>query len=314
MAGMGMKFYRIEKLLIKGDNIHRSRNTRRFVLFLFFVAATVVFFHAPLKRLMDFAFGYNELYSHIILIPLVSCYLIYLKKREIFADSSYSYASGTVLTIMAVPFYLVGRFDGGDLAEDTYLSLMTLSAVLCWLGGFVLIYGPKAARKAAFPLLFLLFMIPLPEAVAEGIISVLQMGSANVANGFFALTGVPYFREGFTFHLSSLSIEVAPQCSGIRSTLALFITSVLAGHLFLRTGWKKAALSLSIFPITIFKNGLRIVTLTLLGAYVDPRILSSSLHRKGGIPFFILALAIFMPILWYLRKTEKSKPLRSESD
>lgn len=68
--------------------------------------------------------------------------------------------------------------------------------------------------------------------------------------------------------------------------MALFITATVAGHLFLKTGWKKVLLALVSIPIAMFKNGIRIVSLTLLGAYADPRILQSDLHREGGIPFF----------------------------
>jgi exosortase len=158
---------------------------------------------------------------------------------------------------------------------------------------------------AAFPLLFLLFMVPIPVKALETAVYLLTCGSAEAAYGLFKLTGVTVLREGSTFHLPTLTIEVAEQCSGINSSIALFVAMIVAAQLFLRTGWKKVVLVLSIFPITIIKNGMRIVTLTLLGAYVDPRILSSDLHRKGGIPFFIIALAMLAPILWYLRKTEK---------
>jgi exosortase/archaeosortase family protein len=101
-----------------------------------------------------------------------------------------------------------------------------------------------------------------------------------------------------------MSVEVAPQCSGIRSGLALFITALLASYLFLDSWWRRIILVLCVFPITMFKNGIRITTLTLLGTYVDPRILQSSLHREGGIPFFILALLLMAPILYWLRKSE----------
>jgi exosortase len=150
-------------------------------------------------------------------------------------------------------------------------------------------------------------MVPIPVKALETVIYLLTWGSAEAAYGFFKLTGVSVLREGFSFHLPTLTIEVAEQCSGINSSIALFVSSIVAAQLFLRTGWKKVLLVLCIFPITIIKNGMRIVTLTLLGAYVDPRILSSDLHRKGGIPFFIVALAMLAPILWYLRKTEKKK-------
>jgi exosortase/archaeosortase family protein len=102
-------------------------------------------------------------------------------------------------------------------------------------------------------------------------------------------------------------VEVAEQCSGIRSSVCLVITSVLAGYLFLKKGWSKVVLVLSVFPITVFKNALRIVTLSLLAAYVDPGFIGRSwLHTSGGIPFFVVGLMLLGPVLWGLRKAEKA--------
>jgi len=147
-------------------------------------------------------------------------------------------------------------------------------------------------------------MIPVPAFIMEKIIVFLQIGSTEFADFLFWVSQAPYYREGFVFHLPSMSVEVAPQCSGIRSALALFITALLAGYLFLNSRWRRVILVLCVFPITMFKNGIRITTLTLLGTYVDPRILQSDLHREGGIPFFILALFLMAPILYWLRKSE----------
>ncbi len=290
----------------QGSNVFSGLEARRTIGFLLFVAATIVLMRVPLEKLVVFSLGYDELYSHIILIPLVSCYLLFSRRKTVFSHVHYSYAAGGALISsgLLVHFLSAGPYAG--LGLEGSLSAIALSAVLLWVGDFVFFFGVHAARKAAFPLLFLLFVVPIPSAAVESIIAVLRRCSTEVADGLFALTGVPYIREGFTFHLKTLSVEVAEQCSGIRSSLALFITGVLAGHIFLRTGWKKAALVLSIFPITIFKNGLRVVTLSLLGAYVDPAILSSALHKRGGIPFFVLALALWAPVLWLLRKSERT--------
>ena len=135
-----------------------------------------------------------------------------------------------------------------------------------------------------------------------------------MAFGVFKLTGVPIFREGFAFYLPNLSLEVASVCSGIRSSIALFITSILAGHLFLDKTWSKVLLVISIYPITIFKNGLRIVVLGLLSSYVDRRFLSGWLHTSGGIPFFVLALGFLGSVLWGLRKIEKKVSRRERVD
>ena len=209
---------------------------------------------------------------------------------------------------MGALLYFGGRFLGVQLNQNDFASIIALSAVLFVNGAFILCFGFMAFRAALFPLLFLIFIIPIPSTLMEGIIYFLQVGSTEFTNLLFMATGVPFLREGFVFHLPGMSVEVAKQCSGIRSSLALFITALLAGHLFLRTWWKKVILVICIFPIAMFKNGIRIVTLTLLGTYVDPRILQSSLHREGGIPFFILALVLLGPILYYLRKSERKDP------
>jgi len=261
-------------------------------------------FYSPLKELMTLSFR-SELYSHVILIPFVSGAFIYLKRRTLFSDVKYSYPSGVMIILIGIIIYSIGLNQRISLTQNDYLSLTIFSAVTFWIGGFVFFYGPGSFRVATFPLLFLFFLTPIPSMAVEKIIHLLQIGSAEAAYGFFKLSGVPVLREGFTFNLPGMSIEVAKQCSGIRSSIALFITSIIAGQLFLQTGWKKAVLALSIFPITIFKNGLRIVTLSLLGTYVDPRILSSELHKSGGIPFFFVALMLLAPVLWGLRKTEK---------
>ena len=119
---------------------------------------------------------------------------------------------------------------------------------------------------------------------------------------------MPIARDGFVFHLSKLDIEVAPQCSGIRSSLSLVITGVLAAYLFLRTGWARTILMVTIVPIAILKNGVRIATLSTLAIYWDEKILASDLHTKGGFVFFILALLMVGAVILLLRKMEGNLP------
>ena len=279
---------------------------KRNILFIFFSVLGLLIFHTPLKEVVRLAL-YERFYAHMILVPFVSAYFLFLKRREIGSQADYSFKAGIILSLIGILLFWVEEKNGLGLSQNSHLSLAVLSAFIFWIGGFVLFYGVKAFKIAAFPLLFLLFMVPIPGRALETAVYLLTCGSAEAAYGFFKLTGVSVLREGFTFHLPGLTIEVAEQCSGINSSVALFVSSIVAAQLFLRTGWKKVILVLSIFPITILKNGMRIVTLSLLGIYADPRILHGQLHRKGGIPFFIVAIAMLAPILWYLRKTEKKK-------
>ena len=184
---------------------------------------------------------------------------------------------------------------------------MTLAAYLVWVSGFIFSFGYKAFKKTLFPNLFLLFIIPIPTIILDEFIFYLQSGSAEVVEGMFGLLGLSFVRDGFVFQLPGVTIEVAKQCSGIRSTLALVITCVLASHIFLRGTWQRLLLILCIFPVTVIKNGIRIVTLTLLGMYVDMGFLTGGfLHKSGGFVFFIPALLLIGVIIWGLRRSEKS--------
>jgi exosortase len=149
------------------------------------------------------------------------------------------------------------------------MSLAVLAFVLVLTGGFVVCYGAQAFRAAAFPVLFLLLMVPVPGFLLERIVLALLRGSAEVADALFKLSGVTVLRQGFIFFLLSITIDIANECSGLRSSLALFSTSLLAGYVFLQSKWRRVFLSVFVIAVAIIKNGVRIVTLSLLAAYVD---------------------------------------------
>ena len=264
--------------------------------------------YEPFKELLKLLSSQNELYSHIFIIPLVSGYLIFLRRKEIFSNIHYSILSGITLIIIGIILYFIATYQGVKLNPNDHLALIIFSVLILWLGCFVLIYGSQTFKAGAFPILFLLFMVPIPTYLVNKVIFLLQSASAEVSYAFIKLTGVPIYRDGFVFQLANVSVEVAEQCSGIRSSIALLITSLLAGHLALGSGWGKIILALSIFPITIVKNGLRITTLSLLGSYVDITYLTNSLlHKKGGILFFILGLMLLAPIYLLLNRMEKKQ-------
>ena len=277
---------------------------KRTALFLVFVAVAGAMFYGPFREMMQAAMR-SDYYSHIVLIPFVSAYLLFVRRREIFAHLEYAFAPGAAVAAVGVLLYGLARTVPLGLDKNDFSALVTLAALFFVVGAFILIFGLSAFRSARFALLFLLFMVPVPTALMDGIVRILQLGSTEFVALLFSITPVPVLREGIVFHLPNISISVAPQCSGIRSSLALVITAVLAGHMFLKTGWKKWALVLAVIPVTMLKNGIRIVTLSLFAVYVDTRVLTNStLHTDGGILFFILALLLMAPILLVLRKSE----------
>jgi exosortase len=123
----------------------------------------------------------------------------------------------------------------------------------------------------------------------------------------FKIAHVPFLRHGLQFSLPRVDIEIAPQCSGIRSSISLFLAGILSGHIFLQSNWKRVCLNLCTIPVVIFKNALRIATIALLGSYVDLGYLHGTLHHYGGLVFSVVALVILMALIVFLRRLERSK-------
>ena len=279
------------------------RMARRNLCFGVFFLLSVLLFWKPLKLLLYFSFQ-NVHLSHIFLIPLLSLILIWWERKGIFSSVRSSYGSGLLLLSVAAVLYGVAFQNPFLLSQHDYLSASTLALVFTWLAIFALCYGSASFQAAAFPLLFLLLMVPVPELLLGRIISALQEGSAALAHGLFKLSGVPTYRDGFYFTLPGLTIEVAEECSGIRSSIALFVTSLLAGHLSLRTGWGRLSLILLVIPLALLKNAVRIVVITLLGLYVDRGFLTGYLHHRGGIVFFLFSVALLVIVLGVLQRLE----------
>jgi exosortase len=160
-------------------------------------------------------------------------------------------------------------------------------------------------RAVAFPLAYLIFMVPLPEPLADVLEQASATASAEMANLLFHLTGLPFLRDGQIFQLPNITLEVAQECSGIRSSLVLFITSILAANLFLKTTWRRLALVAIVIPLGIFRNGFRILVIALLCVNVGPQMINSLIHRRGGPLFFVLSLVPLLLVLWWLRRGEQ---------
>jgi exosortase len=273
------------------------------VSFLLVCLLPLVFAWDSVKLLLTLIWS-NDTFSQIPLIPLASAFLIYEKRNSIFAEIAFGWLSGVALIMPGLFLLSLVRLNPWGLISPNLVSLLMFAIFLVSLGGFLLLFGMRAFRAACFPLLFLLFMIPIPEPALSKIIYFLQAGSSAMAEAFFGIARVPYHRQGFVFDLPGFAVRVAEECSGIRSTLALLITTTLAAYLFLKSYWKRLILCLAVVPIAIFKNGLRIATLSTLAVYVDPAFLTGNLHHHGGVVFFLIAL---LPLALLLKLFQKSE-------
>ena len=207
------------------------------------------------------------------------------------------------LTISLAAAWTPGAF-GRPLSQNDYLALMALSFVCFVAAGGFFFLGRKWMTAAAFPFAFLIFMVPMPDRVADLLETASKLASADAANTLFNISGTPVLRDGTFFHLPNITIQVAQECSGIRSSLVLFITSLLAAHLFLRKPWRKIVLVAAVIPLGILRNGLRIAFIGLLCVHFGPEMIHSVLHKRGGPLFFVLSLIPLFLLLWWLRSGE----------
>lgn len=265
------------------------------------ILAAVIFFK-PLLVVLGSSVSLDQ-YSQILVVPPISAALIYLEQRTIFAKVSFARLGAVFFGIFVAVFACTAIFARG-MDSSLYISLSILLFAGCCIATFWFSYGGKAFWSGLFPLCFLVLMTPLPDALRDRVIVFLQYGSAVVTDWFFSAANIPFSRDGVIIVLPSVTIEIAQECSGIRSSVILVIAGLVLGHLFLRKIQSKIVLLVLLVPLTIFKNALRIFSLSTLGMYVNPSFLSGRLHHDGGIVFFAVAFVALWALVWILQKFE----------
>jgi len=252
-------------------------------------------------------------YSAVVLAPVVTLALLVRERDEIFREARPNLRGKIVEIAIAAAAFLAIVAILPRFPNDVRLTTSVLLLISLWGFGFRICFGPVATRRAAFPLLFLFFLVPLPSSLMDRLVTGLQYASAEITSLLFTIADVPVLRHDQAFALANLEIEIARECSGIRSAMGLIMLSAVFSHLFLRSNWSRAALLLLTIPLAIIKNGLRIFTLSTLAAYVDPAYLNGPPHRYGGVIFFGLAflgLIAFVRLLQLLETHNARHPSR----
>jgi exosortase C (VPDSG-CTERM-specific) len=273
----------------------------------------LIVFSLPLYNLVRFSLG-SSLYSHIVLIPFISLYLIW-NRRSALTSSTTANRVLPVLFFGAGCALLVGlgatRLSGAKLDEVDSLALTTLAFLVFFAGICAWLLGRQILRLIGFPLAFLLFMVPMPTFLVTTIETWLQYGSAAVAHLLFKLADTTVFVDGLSFQLTGITLQIAPECSGIHSSLALLITSVVTGYFLLRSPGKRAVLALAVIPLAVLRNGFRVFVLGELCVHISPEMINSYIHHNGGPIFFVISLIPFFLLLLILVKLERKALLKA---
>ncbi|MGE3311128.1 MAG: exosortase/archaeosortase family protein [Limisphaerales bacterium] len=279
--------------------------------FLLTAAIVTLVFANPWVALFRGAMA-DALYSYAVLIPYVSIWLIWQIHGTPGPKGSRPAPAAGILLLFAAAACAAGgilaRRSGWIVSPASWLTTQIGAWVIAIWGTAFLHLGGTWIRERVFALAFLSFTVPFPDPVVAAIEAGLQSASATASDWLFSLSGTPYLRDEMVFWLPNIRINVAPECSGIRSTLVLVITGILGAHLLLARWYHRLAVVAVILPLGVFRNALRILTLTLLSVHVDPGIMNSALHKRGGPLFFAVSLIpLFLMFWWFGRRERKQR-------
>ncbi len=227
----------------------------------------------------------DDNYSYGFLVPPLALFFAW-ERRDVLRSLP---QEGSVWGLVVIGFALV-LFGVGVLGGVNFLP--RLSAIVLLFGAIVWIAGWPWARELAFPVGFLLLMIPVPRFVFIQIAFPLQVFASVVAEHVLFWFGVPILREGNVIHLPHTQLEVAEACSGLRSLLALITTGVVFAYFFGR-GWIHwIVIVLLSIPIAIFVNALRVTGTGYLAFHYGVEVATGYYHMLEGFAMFGLAFSL----------------------
>jgi exosortase len=284
----------------------KARSLELFTL----ISASIVIWWQPLVATAKIALS-SDAHTHILLVLPLSIALIYSESRRSALKVSRNWAA-IVLLVVALLLRISAAWITNSLSANDKVSLSMAALVTWWLGTVLVCFGSGIFRRLLFPLGFLVLLIPFPDGVLSRVTEFLQYGSARATAVLFRFAQVPVTRDGILVSIPGLTVEVAQECSSIRSSMMLLLTTLILAHLFLRSWWSKTLLTLAVIPLSVAKNAIRIFTIAELTTRVDPSFLEGRLHRNGGVVFLTLAVVAVIFLLWSLRKGE-SRILRDHS-
>lgn len=233
-------------------------------------------------------------YGHGFLVPVFAGYILWREHSR-----SRDVPIRTSNWGLPIMLFALGLLILGTLGAEHFTSRVSFLILIS--GIIVFLFGWQALRSVAFPMGFLVFMIPLPAIIYNELTFPLQLLASRLgAKGLVAL-GVPTVREGNLLILPNVTLEVVEACSGVRSLLSLLAAAVGYVYLTEPVVWKRCALVAVTVPIVILTNALRLMTIGVLSFHFGPSVDSGVAHTGLGLIFFALAFVSILLIHRLLR-------------
>ncbi|HEX4165957.1 MAG TPA: exosortase/archaeosortase family protein [Bryobacteraceae bacterium] len=238
--------------------------------------------YAPILYRMAVQWATDENMSHGFFVPVVAAFVAWQRRDELLSTPRQPNAWGLFLVIFAAAEALAGTL-GAELFTARLAFVIALVGVLLYLG------GTKWVKILAFPLILLLFMIPIPAIIYAVLTLKLQMLASRLGEALISLVGIPVLRAGNTLQLPSQTLDIAEACSGIRSLMSLAFLSLIYAYFMDKRVWMRWALLIATVPIAIAANGVRVGVTGMLSE-VNTKFAEGAYHETEGYIVFIVAM------------------------
>ncbi len=243
-------------------------------------------------------------YSHGILIPFISLFLAWQMKNSLEREPYRGSWLGLAVVIGGALLLLLGELATLYIVVQ-YAFLFTLAGA-CWA-----LFGNRGFVWLLIPLIYLAFMIPLPNFLYNNLSGKLQLISSELGVAVIRAFGITVFLEGNVIDLGIYQLQVVDACSGLRYLFPLASFAFLAAYLYKGQMWKRVVLFLSSIPITILMNSFRIGIIGVLVEHFGIEQAEGFLHFFEGWIIFMACVGILIAEIWILNKIGgEKKPFR----
>jgi exosortase len=245
-------------------------------------------------------------YSHGFLVPLFSGYILW-RERERWIKSEIKPSNFGLLVMLGA----IGLLFVGSLGAELFTA--RLSFLVLFAGMILFLAGWKFLRALAFPLGFLIFMIPIPSIIYNQITFPLQLIASRFATFWLECFRVPVLRDGNILILSNYSLEVVEACSGIRSLISLISLAIIYGYFVEPRRWVRCTLVILMVPIAIVSNALRIMGAGMMAHRFGPSSAEGFLHLFSGWVIFLAALLLLFACHWIFRQIGNKQKVAADA-
>ncbi len=243
--------------------------------------------------------SHDEDFSHGFLIPFISLFFVWQRSQELEKLPTAPRNLGILVIITGLFFLMVG-----NLAAEYFTQRMSFIIVL---GGIILfLLGRQHLKLLSFPLIYLIFMIPLPSILMLKITFPMQMLAAEAATFSLQLLDIPVLREGTVIHLVENTLEVERACSGIRSLISLLALGSVLTYFINKANWQRAVVILSCLPIAIFINAFRVSMTGILANYYGMEAAEGFFHGFSGAVLYFAGLILVAVVAVFLSKLKQT--------